>query len=243
MILRSVMKHVRDQNWVAVGLDFLIVVVGVFIGIQVANWNDARVQEARDHVLLDRLQADFERIATWGDENIPQIEDLPVQTKRLIDLIRSGEPARVDDAFRAMADASVEVWAGAELSPTYEELVATGTLSRIRSRELRRALSDYARQRESAYILLEQQLDVRDTGAMEGAIRFRTSDDDYEATKIAESVDWDALKATEPHLQIVLRNQVLRARWQRSTYESAKTVLQLLEEAGASLPDDESVSS
>ena len=24
------MKHVRDQNWFAVGLDFLIVVVGVF---------------------------------------------------------------------------------------------------------------------------------------------------------------------------------------------------------------------
>lgn len=28
MILRSVMKHVRDQNWVAVGVDFIIVVVG-----------------------------------------------------------------------------------------------------------------------------------------------------------------------------------------------------------------------
>jgi len=44
MILRSVMKHVRDQNWVAVGLDFLIVVVGVFIGIQVANWNEEQAE-------------------------------------------------------------------------------------------------------------------------------------------------------------------------------------------------------
>ena len=30
MILRSVMKHVRDQNWVEVGLDLLIMVVEVF---------------------------------------------------------------------------------------------------------------------------------------------------------------------------------------------------------------------
>ena len=30
MILRRVMKHVRDQNWFAVGVDFLIVVNGVF---------------------------------------------------------------------------------------------------------------------------------------------------------------------------------------------------------------------
>ena len=40
MILSSVVKHVREQNWFAVGVDFLIVVVGVFIGIQVSNWNE-----------------------------------------------------------------------------------------------------------------------------------------------------------------------------------------------------------
>jgi hypothetical protein len=39
MILRSVMKHVRDHNCVAVSLDFLIVMVGVSIGTQVTNWN------------------------------------------------------------------------------------------------------------------------------------------------------------------------------------------------------------
>src|SRR6056297_412729 len=39
------MKHVRDQNWFAVSLDFLIVVVGVFIGIQVANWNEERAED------------------------------------------------------------------------------------------------------------------------------------------------------------------------------------------------------
>lgn len=42
MILRRVTEHVKAQNWFAVGIDPFIVVVGVFIGIQVANWNDAR---------------------------------------------------------------------------------------------------------------------------------------------------------------------------------------------------------
>ena len=41
MILRRVMEHVKSQNWTAVAVDFLIVVVGVFIGIQLGNWNDA----------------------------------------------------------------------------------------------------------------------------------------------------------------------------------------------------------
>jgi len=56
MILRSLTRHVRDQNWFAVGLDFLIVVVGVFIGIQVANWNEERQQRVRETALLGELR-------------------------------------------------------------------------------------------------------------------------------------------------------------------------------------------
>ncbi|CAN0603893.1 unnamed protein product, partial [Ectocarpus sp. 12 AP-2014] len=52
MILRSLTKHVKDQNWFAVGLDFAIVIVGVFIGIQVSNWNESQREQAllRDYL-------------------------------------------------------------------------------------------------------------------------------------------------------------------------------------------------
>ena len=35
MILRRVIEHVRDQSWTAIGIDFLIVVIGVVVGFQV----------------------------------------------------------------------------------------------------------------------------------------------------------------------------------------------------------------
>lgn len=47
MILRRITQHVRDQNWTAIGIDFLIVVLGVFVGIQVSNWNQARSDRNR----------------------------------------------------------------------------------------------------------------------------------------------------------------------------------------------------
>jgi hypothetical protein len=34
MLLRRMIEHVKAQNWFAVGLDFFIVVTGVFIGLQ-----------------------------------------------------------------------------------------------------------------------------------------------------------------------------------------------------------------
>ncbi len=46
MRLRNVTKNVKEQNWFAVFLDFLIVVLGVFMGIQLGNWNQARQVKA-----------------------------------------------------------------------------------------------------------------------------------------------------------------------------------------------------
>ena len=40
MLLRRVISHVRKQEWTAIGIDFVIVVVGVVMGIQVSNWNE-----------------------------------------------------------------------------------------------------------------------------------------------------------------------------------------------------------
>lgn len=55
MILRRVMEHVNSQNWTAVALDFLIVVVGVFVGIQLGNWNDARLDQRTYRDAMTRL--------------------------------------------------------------------------------------------------------------------------------------------------------------------------------------------
>ena len=59
MLLRRITPHVKDQNWFAVGLDFFIVVVGVFIGLQVSNWNEARSERQLKGYYLERLQSDL----------------------------------------------------------------------------------------------------------------------------------------------------------------------------------------
>lgn len=64
MILRSVIRHVREQNWIAVGIDFCIVVVGVFIGIQVSNWNSAQSDRQTETVYLEALLEDIRKDAS-----------------------------------------------------------------------------------------------------------------------------------------------------------------------------------
>ena len=59
MILRRVIKHFREQEWTAIALDFLIVVVGVFVGLQVSNWNDDQKENALSVDYLQRLHDDM----------------------------------------------------------------------------------------------------------------------------------------------------------------------------------------
>ena len=60
MLLRRLTRHVKEQNWFAVGLDFVIVVVGVFIGIQVANWNEARAEYREETGALVTLRGELQ---------------------------------------------------------------------------------------------------------------------------------------------------------------------------------------
>jgi hypothetical protein len=59
MLLRRVIEHVREQNWTAIAIDFVIVVIGVFVGIQVANWNQARADRVRERLLLGELRTEI----------------------------------------------------------------------------------------------------------------------------------------------------------------------------------------
>ena len=59
MLLRSVTRHVRQQNWTAICIDLVIVVVGVFIGIQVSNWNEERESHNAERAFIEAVRDDI----------------------------------------------------------------------------------------------------------------------------------------------------------------------------------------
>jgi uncharacterized membrane protein len=43
MILHRLTKSILEQNWLTVAVEIIIVVLGVFLGLQVNNWNEWRI--------------------------------------------------------------------------------------------------------------------------------------------------------------------------------------------------------
>jgi hypothetical protein len=58
--LLRVAEHIRTQNWTAIAIDFAIVVIGVFVGIQAANWNAQRAEDAKAEEYLARIRGSLD---------------------------------------------------------------------------------------------------------------------------------------------------------------------------------------
>jgi hypothetical protein len=144
MLLRRITEHVKAQNWTAVALDFLIVVVGVFIGIQVSNWNDARADHQRSENYLSRIRADLEADMQELKRHQEFWELVTIEGYAAITYAETGDANGASDweILRSFLHAS-QAWTFRFIDTTYSELRSAGELALIPGEELRSALADY----------------------------------------------------------------------------------------------------
>ena len=64
MILRRLSQSLKQQNWTAIVIEFVLLVAGVFLGIQVANWNQEREANQKSAIFTERLKTDL-RAEDW----------------------------------------------------------------------------------------------------------------------------------------------------------------------------------
>jgi hypothetical protein len=150
VILRRVTEHVKSQNWFAVGVDLVIVVVGVFIGIQVANWNDSRRAAEQHQRYLERMATDFRSIRQRTDAHFGTFEKIIDGADYVLQLLRLPEEEyrgftvdeqRLKDALANLDQLRIPPGRSA----TYMEMVSAGQLSALRNSALRDRLADYDR--------------------------------------------------------------------------------------------------
>ena len=127
MILRRITEHVRDQNWTAIAIDFVIVVAGVFIGIQVSNWNAARVEQAREATYLAQLREEIAGNAEAIAYQTMYVERV-VEGGRAALAFLEGDADCTADCETVLVDLfhASQVWGAGYARAKYEEMVRLG---------------------------------------------------------------------------------------------------------------------
>jgi len=157
MIFRRLADAVRQENWFSVVLEILIVVVGIFIGLQVDDWNEARKERVEERAYLDRLYSDLTVTIGEINESISQLDARYAYGQKVIQVFQQGElgDVPIEDFERGMIVAARSELVVPQLS-SIDELIASGRLGIIRNRDLRAAIAETNTEarRQQAYVAL-----------------------------------------------------------------------------------------
>ena len=158
MILRRLAQSIRQQDWFAVVVETMIVVLGVFLGLQVNNWNTARQAAQEETALLvqmhDAFAADIE-----DSELSLEFQDEAIEALRyILRTIQTGEEPEDREAFLNALVKTGSAHGYVFEAPIVTVLIASGDLTELSSAELRQSVVDY---RNLVIVLQQQSADTR----------------------------------------------------------------------------------
>lgn len=141
MILARISRAIREQNWFAVVLEFIIVISGVVIGFQVTEWRAEQRAISDEADIIARLHRDIESVGEgrwdWAAERASTRDLLITASAKLF-----GDSE--DDLTRAECNAITQshVFNSPSLAlPILAELESTGELDLISNSDIREAIT------------------------------------------------------------------------------------------------------
>lgn len=222
MLLRRVIEHVKAQNWAAIAIDFVIVVLGIFVGLQVNNWNEARVLDRREQAALERLHDESERIVAYFRDQVGDFEQRnewrTEALQRLVD--RNWEGADRERMYQGLASISVAPSASPPRS-VYDELISTGLFAEIGDAEARDAISRYYSELDYLGGQISYIRDVMNIRRAAGEFAGITTVFDPTAFRQRRRIyNFEALSADRAYVQFAIEGNTDQ-QWQTETWREA----------------------
>ena len=130
MIYKRVAANLRVQNWSAILIELAIVIVGVFIGTQVSNWNAGRLEGAETQHRLDQFKPELHRIRG----RVENVRHYYATTRRFADTALAewaGKPGISDSDFVIAAYQASQIKGMATTSSSWATIVGADQLRNI----------------------------------------------------------------------------------------------------------------
>lgn len=144
MLLRSITKHVKDQNWFAVGLDFVIVVLGILIAFRITEWNEARIDAHAERALLERLHEEISGVQALDSATrelfVDERQENLISARHVIFDVSDAREL-TDKECQAIGFSHLPLYGGQADIPIISELRTTGETKLLRDEEIVREIS------------------------------------------------------------------------------------------------------
>ena len=150
MIIRRIASALKRQDLSQVIIEIMIVVVGIFIGLQVADWNNDREERVTERAYLSRLHSEVMQNLSFNADNFEEfllLENFKATAKyidEVLDVFEGIDTETVLNDRHCMAIFASDIYNHQQsYLPTLTELIASGQLSIIENEDIKIALSEY----------------------------------------------------------------------------------------------------
>lgn len=144
MLLHRIADHIKAQNWTAVGLDFVIVVAGVLLAFQIAQWSAMQKDKERAREALHDLLTEAEDIVRELQDEVRESDRRNAQRDRAVAALSAGNAASIDADEFEIGITTMRFYPALSLPrDVYDGLVGSGEFSLIKDRQARRAIAEY----------------------------------------------------------------------------------------------------
>ncbi len=143
MILRRLVTALRKQSWLTLVLELVVVMVGIFLGLQVDSWNDARKDRVLEQQYLASLKADFQADIEELDGAIALAESRAQLGRLLISSIDKGRVEGDPNEFIWAVYSSFLLNYPSYTRATINDLLSTGNLQLLQDANLKAAVAEY----------------------------------------------------------------------------------------------------
>ncbi len=137
-ILGRLAQAVREQNWFAVALELVIVVLGVVIGFQITAWGQERDLRERETAQRAALRADFVETRRRLEATVVGLEPVVGGQRQLLRIMNGVAPRPADgDSMALLINRTFEFQRVEPVLGAYEAMVNAGDLRLISDPDLR----------------------------------------------------------------------------------------------------------
>lgn len=144
MIMYRLSRLIRKQDWFAVLIEFVVVVAGIFAGLQANEWAQEREDRKQERAALERLLIEAENASTFLDEFVKRTLRINKIRRDAVQFADSDAAIPEDELLLKIGINTLGFFPPViPVSVTYDELKSAGQMQLIRSAALRGQIAEF----------------------------------------------------------------------------------------------------
>ncbi|HMB61385.1 MAG TPA: hypothetical protein VKN35_15845 [Xanthomonadales bacterium] len=215
MILNRLANSIRKQDWFTVFLEFVIVVAGIFAGLQANEWAQERQDRKQELASLERLFFESQSAFELLDDYVQRTLRLNQMRRAAVQFSDSSSPVPENELPLKIGINTLPIFpAAVPVSIAFDELRSSGQMQLIRSVALREQIAEfhaglaYFNQRQEGFL----DFSSRFFDVYQPHVIWDYNPDATTTDILLSTYNWETLRADEGFMFVaigLLRNQLV----------------------------------